>query len=355
MKMQTANDNQQSKHVKILKAIVWIFIIATSYLSVAAAYRSGTETDLIPSETALRVQIEAYKRFKRNYEDKDFQLDSYPIQRVEHRNGKSKASTFEIYRITYGMIADNIKEYGGSRKQIVQNPTNSQINGIPHCMSSLYLEDYTGSGMYPDTTCLEEAEHSYPIALILDTLSAEELQEVSIIYEFNDGDLDIQFDLDTGRDKDLVENLYEKLHRVDEKNDEKKPAVIMEPIIPTRNQRLTPAYVDGDQDGEPEFVLVPYCIDGSFFDDDPGNDAVQVAFKYKLITKKDLAGKSFEERKMLEKRLGLWMWDKPSEILTNFSENPGPDIAFSDIGKLMNNEIIDPTPDGNFDKYEFLD
>jgi len=57
---------------------------------------------------------------------------------------------------------------------------------------------------------------------------------------------------------------------------------------------------------------------------------------------------------MLEKRLGLWMWDKPNEILTSFSENPGPDIAFSDIGKVMNNEIIDPTPDGNFDKYEFL-
>jgi hypothetical protein len=354
MKIQTTNDNQKSKHTKILKVIVWIFIIATSYLSVATAFRSGTETDLKPSETSLREKIEAYKQFKRDYEDKDFQLDSYPIRRVEHNNGKSKASTLEIYRITYGMVADNIKEYDKSRKQIVKNPTNSPKGKIPVCQTRLYLEDYTESGMHPDVMCLEDVEHSYPISLILNTLFKDELPEIAIIYEFNDGDLDIQFDLDKGRNKELVEKLYKKLHRADEKNDEKRQAVIMEPIIPTRNQRLTPTYVDEDKDGEPEFVLVPYCIDGSFFDDDPGNDSVQVAFKYKLVTKKDLAGKTFEERKKLEKRLGLWMWDKPSEILTSFSENPGPDIAFSDIGKVMNNEIIDPTPDGNFDKYEFL-
>jgi hypothetical protein len=354
MKIQTTNDNQKSKHTKILKAIVWVFIIATSYLSVAAAYRSGTETDLKPSETALREKIEAYKQFKRDYEDKDFQLDSYPLRRVEHINGKSKTSTFEIYRITYGQVADNSKEYDKSRKQFVKNPNNSLTGKKTVCPTGLYMEDYTESRMHPNVMCSEDVEHSYPISLILKTLSKDELPEIAIIYEFNDGDLDIQFDLDKGRNKELVEKLYKKLQLTDEKNDEKRKAVIMEPIFPTRNQRLTPTYVDEDKDGDPEFVLVPYCIDGSFFDDDPGNDSVQVAFKYKLVTKKDLAGKTFEERKMLEKRLGLWMWDKPSEILTSFSENPGPDIAFSDIGKVMNNEIIDPTPDGNFDKYEFL-
>jgi len=354
MMMQISSNNKESKHIKTFKACAWMFVIVTCFISVAAAYKDIAESDLKPNDPLLQEKIEAYKKFKAHFEDKDFQLDSYPVRRVEHINGKTITYSFDTFRIAFGMIADNIKDYGNSRKQIVQNPTNSQMNGVLQCKSSLYLEDYTGSGIYPDTTCLEEAEHSYPIALILKTLSATELQQIAIIYEFNDGDLEIQFSLDKGRNKNLVETIFDKLHRADEKNDQKIQEVSMEPIIPTSNQRLTAAYVDEDKDGEPDFVLVPYCIDGSFFDDDPGNDTVQVAFKYKLVTKKDLAGKSFEKRKMLEKRLGLWMWDKPSEILTSFGENPGPDIAFFDIGKLMNNVIVDPTPDGNFDKYEFL-
>lgn len=352
--MEVSNDDKKPKHAKKLKAIIWVFVIAASFLSVAAAYKDVAESDLNASDTTLRKKVETYKKFKAHYEDKDFQLYSYPMRRVEHINGKSTTSSFDIYRITYGVIADNIKEYGKSRKQIAQNPTNSRMSGTPICQSGLYLEDYTRSGMYPDITCLEVAEHSYPIALILNTLSEEELKEVAIIYEFNDGDLDIQFYIDKGRNKGLVEKLYNKLHRADEKNDEKRQEVKMEPIIPTRNQRLTAAYIDEDKDGEQDFVLIPYCINGSFFDENPANDAIQIALKYKLVTRKDLAGKTIKEKKDLEKRMGLWIWDKPSEILTSFSENPGPDIVFYDLGKMVNSEIVDSEPDGKFDKYEFL-
>jgi hypothetical protein len=352
--MEVSNDDQKPKHVNKLKAIIWVFVIAASFLSVAAAYKDVAESDLNASNTTLRKKIETYKKFKAHYEDKDFHLDSDPMRRVEHINGKSTTSSFDIYRITYGVIADNIKEYGKSRKQIVQNPTNSRMSGTPTCQIGLYLEDYTRSGMYPDITCLEEAEHSYPISLIINTLSEEELKEVAIIYEFNDGDLDIQFSIDKGRNKGLIEKLYNKLHRADEKNDEKRQEAKMEPIIPTRNQRLTAAYIDEDKDGEADFVLIPYCINGSFFDDDPGNNSIQVALKYKLVTRKNLKGITPIKRNALEKRMGLVMWDKPIEILTSFSEQPGPDIAFYDLGKVVNSRIIDSEPDGKFDKYEFL-
>ena len=128
----------------------------------------------------------------------------------------------------------------------------------------------------------------------------------------------------------------------------------MEPIIPTDNQRVSLTYLDEDKDGELDFVLIPYCINGSYFDEDPTNNSIQVALKYKLVTRKDLAGKTLEERNALGKRIGLWMWDKPSEILTSFTEHPGPDIVFYDVGKVVNSRIIDPKPDGNFDRYKFL-
>jgi hypothetical protein len=251
------------------------------------------------------------------------------------------------------VIADNIEEYGKCRKQIVRNPTNPQTCKSLVCQNGLYVEEYDESGTYPKVTCLEE-EDSYPISLIFNALSEEELNYIAIIYEFSDGDLDIQFSLDTGRDKKFVEKVFNKLDQSDEKIDQNRPAVKMEPIIPTNNQRITVSYIDTDKDGEPDFVLIPYCINGSYFDEDPGNNTIQVALKYKLVTHKDLKGKTPPERKALEKRIGLWMWDKPSEILTSFSENPGPDIVFYDFGKVENSEIVDSTPDGKFDKYEFL-
>jgi len=352
MKMQITNNIRKSKHAKKLKAIVWVFIIAASYFSVAAAYRSGTDLELKPSDKAWHQKIEAYKKFKERYENKDFHLDSYPVRRVEHSHGKSKTSSFTIYRITYGIISDNIKEYDKSRKQIVQNPTHLQAGKAPDCQRRLYVENYTGCGQF--LTCLEDTEHSFPIRLILDTLTEDEIENIAIIYEFDDGDLDIQFSLDKGSDKNFVETLCRKLQRADKQNDAKRKEVSMAPILPTRNQRVTSSFIDEDKDGELDFALIPYCINGSFFDDDPDNNTIQIALKYKLVTHKDLRGKTLHEQIALEKRMGLWMWDKPGEILVSFNDNPGPDIVFYDLGTVVDNRIIDAKPDGEFDKFKFL-
>ena len=114
------------------------------------------------------------------------------------------------------------------------------------------------------------------------------------------------------------------------------------------------AYVDDDNNGEPEFALVPYCINGSYFDPDPHNNAVQVGLKYALITQSDVILAAAVDRPILQPRLGLWKWDRPTEILISFCDNPGPDIIFYDLGTVVNGTIIDPKPDGEFDKYEFL-
>ena len=274
------------------------------------------------------------------------------MRRIEHNHGNTKSISFNVYHITYGNTADNAKEYDKSRKQIVQNPTNPKAEKTPDCQRRRYVEDYTGNG--PFLTCLEDSAHAYPIALILETLTEDELKDIAVIYEFDDGDLDIHFSLDKGSDKKLVESLYYKLRRADEKTDKRRPAVEMEPIIPTRNQRLAPAFMDEDKDGESEFVLIPYCINGSFFDDDPGNNAIQIALKYRLVTSKDLQGCPLRQRRDLEKRMGLWRWDKPGEILTSFNDHPGPDIVFYDIGTVVNSRVIDVEPDDKFDKFEFL-
>jgi hypothetical protein len=220
------------------------------------------------------------------------------------------------------------------------------------CQLQLYVEDYTGDGPY--LACIEDTELPYPISVILDTLSEDELKNVAIIYEFNDGDLDVQFSMDEGRDRLFVESLYLKLKYADEQNDKQKQEVSMAPIMPTRNQRISSSFVDEDDDGELDYALVPYCINGSYFDDDPDNNAIQIALKYKLVTRKDLQGKSSHERRALEKRIGLWRWENPSEILTSFTENPGPDIVFYDIGKVVDSIVIDTRPDGKFDTYKFL-
>jgi hypothetical protein len=349
--MQTKNGGKRLIRFKCLIIFVCAFIIVGTFISIGTAYRSGTESELQPSETALQLKIEAYKQFKARYEDKDFRLDNYLVRRVEHVGGKSNAYSFNIYRITYGIIADNIKEYNKSRKQIVQNPINLQTTKR-HCRKQFFVEDYSGDGKF--LNCLEDVEHAYPVSLILDTLTAEELKDIAIIYEFNDGDLDIQFSLDKGRDKTLVASLYMKLKHADEQNDKKRQKVSMAPIIPTRNQRVASSFIDEDNDGELDFAFLPYCINGSFFDDDPDNNVIQMALKYKLVTRKDLQGKTLHERQALEKRLGLWKWDNPSEILISFTEHPGPDIVFYDHGTEVNSRIINSRPDGKFDKYEFL-
>jgi hypothetical protein len=354
MMMPLFNKHRTLKFYKISK-IAFIFTAITITLFIAGAVHTvEMPLDKTPYQSTLSKKIETYKKFKAKYEDKDFQLNSYPVSRTKHIKGELKSFSFNVYHITYGIIADNIKEYGKRRKQIVQNPTIRQAVMALDCQSSRYVEDYSESRLHPEITCTETAAHSYSVSLVLKTLSEEELNHIAVIYEFNDGDLDIQFALDIGSNKELVERLSAKLKDADEKNDAQRQAVKMEPIMPTPNQRVSVSYLDENEDGESDFVLIPYCINGSYFDEDPGNNSIQVALKYKLVTRLDLVGKTPEERKVLAKRIGLWMWDRPSEILTSFTNHPGPDIVFYDIGKVVNSEIVDPMPDGNFDRYKFL-
>ena len=135
-------------------------------------------------------------------------------------NGEIESSSFNSYHITYGIIADNIKEYGRHRKQLVHHPTIPPAGTAVDCRNGLYVEDYSESSLLPELTCSETARHSYAVALVLKTLSEKELKNVAVIYEFNDGDLDIQFVPGKGRDRQLVEGLSAKLKQADEKNDE---------------------------------------------------------------------------------------------------------------------------------------
>lgn len=354
MMMPVGNRHRKQKKYNKSKIIFMLAAIAVTLIIAGAVHTVESPLDKTPSPITLSDKIETYKRFKAKYEDKDFQLNSYPVSRTKHTNGESKSFSFEVFHITYGITADNIKEYGKGRKQIVQTPTIRANAKAPDCKSGRYVEDYSESRLHPQITCTEDTEHSYPVSLVLKTLSEEELNHVAVIYEFNDGDLDVQFALDIGRNKELVEGLSAKLKEADEKNDAQRQAVKMEPIIPTANQRVSVSFLDENRDGESDFVLIPYCINGSYFDEDPGNNSIQVALKYKLVTSQDLAGRTPQEREFLAKRMGLWMWDRPSEILTSFTDHPGPDIVFYDIGKVVNSRIVDPQPDGNFDRYKFL-
>ena len=354
MMMSSSNGHRRPTSYQTCKTIIAFSALAVILVFATAVHTVETPPDQSASPDTLREKIDTYKKFKAIYDDKDFQLNNYRVNRTKIIAGEAKSQSFDVYHITYGIIADNIKEYGRRRKQIVYNPTKPPAHIASNCTSGRYLEDYSGSSLHPEITCIDQINHSYAVSLIFETLPEKELETIAVIYEFNDGDLDIQFGLDKGRDKEAIASLFSKLKKADEKYDEKRQAPKMEPIIPTDNQRVSLSYLDEDNDGEMDFVLIPYCINGSYFDEDPANNTIQVALKYKLVTRQDLAGKSPEERMLLARRMGLWMWDKPSEILTSFTDHPGPDIVFYDIGKMENSRIIDPKPDGQFDRYEFL-
>jgi hypothetical protein len=337
-------------------AAITTFMLA---LSGGLCIAGQTHTEILhPSslvkDFALQKKIEAYKKFKAKYEDKDFQLRCSPVTRTEHGVGNAGTYSFEICNIVYGITEDNYREYNPYSKQIVRNPIHPEGSSLPPCQTGLYVEEYDKSGIIPEVACAQEVQNSYAVSLILETFTEQEMEHVVTIYEFKDGDVDIRFAFDKSRDKKFVEGLYEKLRDADEYLDALKSEVKMQPVIPTDNQRITAVFLDEDKDGEPEFVFLPYCIDGSFFDQDPHNNSFQVGLKYRLVTRKDLIGKTGAERNTLEKRLGLWMYDKPSEILASFSENPGPDIVFYDIGKVVDSVVVDTRPDGKFDRYEFL-
>lgn len=324
----------------MLKILNWILTtgFALAMLSQPINTVHAATTKAISTKTeALQKRIEEYKKFKRKCEDKDFQLKIYHVKRIDY-DGKTKH--FDHYHIAYGIIKDDaVYEY---RK------------------STLYVQTPKGWRVKKDDkplTRLETLENlPYPIALVFKTLQKEDLEKIIGIYEFNDGAIDIRIASDKENEKKFVERLCQKLQEVDEKNDKKKPETEMEPVLPAKSQRMIapPLFIDQDGNEEPDHVLIFYCMDGSYFDKDPHNNRPQVALKYRLVTKQDLHNKSKEEGKELEKRLGSWLWDKPSEVLIDFDETKGPDIIFYDIGKVADGKIIDEKPDGVFDKHAFI-
>ena len=340
--------------VKAVAIVVFTIIMVGTVFIVDQAHTAIDRAESGVRKTILEEKIEKYKKFKGAQEDKDFRLKGIPVNRTEQRNGDSSSYFFNVYHIVYGITEDNFREYNDYSKQIVRTPIHPSQDYSPVCQSGLYLEERIETQSFPEITCLTDAQSTYPISLILKTFSEEEMESIVLIYQFNDGDVDIRFSFEKGRDKTFVEGIFKRLRDADELHDAQRPEPKMQPIIPTENQRITAIYMDEDKDGEPESVFLPYCINGSYFDQDPYNNSFQVGLKYKLVTRKDLAGKSQAEKKALEDRLGLWMWDKPNEILASFSESPGPDVVFYDIGKVVDSVVVDARPDGKFDRYEFL-
>jgi hypothetical protein len=334
--------------------LVLVLVLAGRFFMADQAYTAISSPESLPDDSALQAKIDQYKQFKSKHEDKDFRLKGTPVRRTELGGDGPRSYSFTVYHIAYGITEDNFREYNPYSKQIIRSPIYPGQASSTVCRSGFFVEQHKESAAMPEVACLDEMEKSYPVALILDTFSEEEKEHVVTIYEFEDGDIDIRFSFDKGSDKKFVESVFKKLKNADELNDARRPEAEMLPIIPTDNQRVTAVFLDEDKDGEPESVFLPYCINGSFFDQDPHNNSFQVGLKYKLVTKKDLAGKTDAERNALVKRLGLWKWDKPSEILASFSENPGPDIVFFDMGKVVNSVVVDERPDGKFDRYEFL-
>ncbi len=348
--MRSNRANSSKKLITIVSASIIFSVCFHDHVAHARLADSESKS----FRTTRQAKIEAYKKFKQRYADKDFALKSSSMTRTSAQGGKSAVSRFEIYAIEYGLTADNRSQYSRNCNRIVRTPTRQESSKIPDCQTPFYVERYGRTGLNPEVSCLDVKAHTYPLALIFDVLSEAELSRIVLITEFDDGDLEMQFALEKATDRTFIQKLLLKLQQADEKNDKNALPIKMSPIIPSEHQRISIAYIDDDKNGEPDYVLLPYCINGSYFDQDPHNNAVQVGLKYALVTQSDVALKAASERPDMQKRLGLWKWGRPTEILISFCENPGPDIVFYDLGKVVNGMIIDPEPDGEFDKYEFL-
>lgn len=346
---------------RIFRYILTVPVIVVSFVTTAVFFlpwdvgvlAAGHQT--AERGNGLHEKIEAYKRFKEQYEDKDFRLNTWPVRRTSYHLGRFETVLNNVYTLSYGTVEDKLKDYNKNARRIVHSPTDAQTVADLVCEDGLYLEQYDQTGMHPETSCLNDADHySYPIKLIFDTLDESQIRSIILINEFPTGDVDIQFIPEKEGDLGYINNVWGKLAQADERNDQTFAPTRMEPIVPDENQRVSISYIDLEDDDEPEYVLLSYCIDGSYFDADPTNNAVQVGLKYKLITRRDLEGKNAFQKSGLEARLGLWMWKKPVEILISFADHPGPDIVFNDLGIVIDDWVIDPEPDGEFDHFEFL-
>lgn len=334
---------------------VAFFLTATAFFCPWDVFPLATDPQPAGWSEALGEKVAAYKRFKEQYEDKDFQITTWPRKRTSYLQGRVEKVSHNVYTLSYGTVFDKLRNYNKNAKRIVRTPTDARAANYLACEKGLYLEQYDQTGMHPETSCLSDTTHlSYAIKLIFSTLTEAEQQSLLLINEFPGGDLDLQFTPDKATDLNFAAAIRQKLAIADEKNDQKRPPTPMEPIIPDENLRVAISYIDPQKDDEPDYALLSYCIDGSYFDEDPSNNTVQVGLKYKLITRRDLMDKSASQRAALETRLGLWRWQKPVEILISFADHPGPDIVFNDRGIVINGWVIDPQPDGEFDHFEFL-
>ncbi len=360
--MRCCTDNaKMTRGIWIFWYLLTVMVIAMFFVTTADFFMPRDDGVLAvgsqasESSDGLHDKIEAYKRFKELHEDKDFRLNTRPVRRTSYSRGRLETVSFNVYSLSYGTVEDKLKDYNKNARRIVHSPTDAQTVGDLVCEDGLYLEQYDQTGMHPETTCLKNADqYSYPIKLIFDTLDDSEIRSIVLINEFPAGDVDIQFIPEKEDDLDYINDVWGKLSQADERNDETSAPTRMEPIMPDENQRVSVSFIDLEKDDEPEYVLLSYCIDGSYFDEDPTNNAVQVGLKYKLITRRDIEGKYAFQKSGLEARLGLWMWKKPVEILISFADHPGPDIVFNDLGIVIDGWVVDPEPDGEFDHFEFL-
>ena len=100
MMMPSGNENRQLKNCQKSKIIIVATVIAVILVFAAAVHTVETPLDKSPHPDILREKIETYKKFKEKYEDKDFELNSYRVNRTRltdaNHAGISLESRFDL-------------------------------------------------------------------------------------------------------------------------------------------------------------------------------------------------------------------------------------------------------------------
>jgi len=112
----------QQKLLKFLNKIKLIglaLIIATNLFQLNQASARITDADSKKTDTTHQEKIEAYLKFKRQYEDKDFELKYLPMTRTRTLKETSAVSQFGIYHIEYGSIAEQRDAYNRNCNRIM--------------------------------------------------------------------------------------------------------------------------------------------------------------------------------------------------------------------------------------------
>lgn len=260
--------------------------------------------------------VKKYLQFKAEYEDRDFKVDRYIG-----------------LQISYGQTIDNLAFFDCVSER-------TDIFRDDKCRSGWKIEKWASNSTKSKENCVGETKLDYPLSLVFKVLSKEQLERIGVMWLYSDGDMNIR--LKDSEDEKSINKIAKVLSYADELKDAKNPPTTMQPIIPAQRERLiwNVLWVDEDNDGERDFVLIPCSIDGSFFDEDARNVNIQVFIKHPVVTKDYLS----EHPEVDKESLGAWIWDLPSEITIDFDGGRGFDIVFYDEG----------VPDGIFERYEFL-